>query len=623
MEGVQQKYGAHLPSFHDLYAWSISNPELFWHEMWHFAGIQAEHPYTKVLSGTKMPDCSWFEGATLNFAKNLLRHKDDKVALIFRGEDRIRRSVSYRELIREVSRVAQALREIGVAPGDRVVGYMPNMPESIIAMLAATSCGATWASCSPDFGVQGVLDRFGQISPTVLFAAPNYLYKGASIDVSRKLTEIVKNLPSVRRTILVPYTGEPPIALPPNSIWMADLPPGPPEPTYESLPARHPIYLMFSSGTTGIPKCIIHTAAGVLIEHLKEHLLHVNLHPGEVFFYQTTCGWMMWNWLVSGLATGATLLLYDGFPLLNGGRHIFNIIEEEKVSVFGTSAKFLGLIEKDGLIPGTMHRYASLRTILSTGSVLPSSSFDYVYQSIKPDVQLSSISGGTDIVGCFALGAPTLPVLRGELQTRSLGLKVEVFDPNDNSITGAHGELVCTAPFPSMPLGLWNDADGSKFKATYFHGKPGVWHHGDYVEITPQNGMIFYGRSDAVLNPGGVRIGTAEIYRIVENFPEIIESIAVGKVDGADEQIVLFVRMQEGTELTDSLKEKLSTALRAKASPFHVPKTIVAAPDLPRTHNGKLAELVVKAAINGLPVKNSTALANPEIIEWFRAWAQA
>ena len=630
MRYVREHYGVDVDNYPALYEWSVTDPEQFWHALWPFCGVIAATQGDIVLADRgKMPGARWFPGARLNFAENLLRRRDQADALVFWGEDRIKSRVSYAELYAEVSRLAQALRAAGVKSGDRVAGYLPNIPGAVIAMLAAASIGAIWSSCSPDFGVQGVLDRFGQIGPKILFAADGYFYNGRTINVIDRLRDISANLPSLEKLIVVPYTSrDPDIGGIPNSANVHDFmaPYSPRGIAFERLPFDHPLYIMYSSGTTGAPKCIVHGAGGTLLQHLKEHVLHTDVKPGDRLFYFTTCGWMMWNWLVSGLAARATLLLYDGSPFAAGGKILFDYADAERMTVFGTSAKYIDAAAKLGLEPRRTHKLAALRTMLSTGSPLVPESFDYVYQNVKSDLQLSSISGGTDIVSCFALGSPLLPVWRGELQCRGLGLKVEVFNDEGQPVLAEKGELVCTAPFPSMPLGFWNDPDGAKYHAAYFERFPGAWCHGDYVELTVHNGLVIYGRSDAVLNPGGVRIGTAEIYRQVERLDEVVESIVIGQHwppgEMSDVRIVLFVRLREGLKLDQALSDKIRKQVRDNATPRHVPAIIAQVADIPRTKSGKIVELAVRDVVHGRPVKNLEALANPEALDLYKELAE-
>lgn len=603
-----------------LYEWSIREPAQFWGAVWRFCGVRASVPPSVVLThGEQMLGARWFEGAELNFAENLLRYSDDRPACIFWGENQVRRVVSYRELHSLTARIAGSLKGVGVGVGDRVAGIVANTPETIAAMLATTSLGAIWSSCSPDFGVSGIVDRFGQIEPKVLFTCDGYFHKDRRFDVLEKAAEVRRAIPSIERIIVLPLLdpNQCSTGLPDDTIMLSEIRAAE-RLAFTQLPFDHPVYIMFSSGTTGKPKCMVHGAGGTLIEHLKEHILHTDLTRDDILFYQTTCGWMMWNWLVSGLAVGATLALFDGAPFARDGRIIFDLVAAEKVTVFGTNAKFLAAVEKEGLKPRESHDLSAVRTILSTGSPLLPESFDYVYRDVAPHACLSSIAGGTDIIGCFVLGSPLLPVYRGEIQTRSLGLKVEVFDENGRSVVGEKGELVCTAPFPSMPVSFWNDPDGSRYRKAYFERFPGVWHHGDYVELTPRGGMVMFGRSDAVLNPGGIRIGTAEIYNQIEKLPEVAESLVVGQEWANDVRIVLFVRLQAGIELTDSLRDKIRATIRTNTTAFHVPKKIIAVSDIPRTRSGKIVELAVREVVHGRPVKNIEALANPEALELFR-----
>jgi len=609
-----------------FYRWSVEHPEQFWPSLWRFAGVRTSHQGSKVLlHGDRMPGAKWFSDAKLNFAENLLRRRDDSHAIIFWGEDKLRRSISHAQLYDEVSRMAQALRGIGVKAGDRVGGYLPNMPEAVIAMLASSSIGAIWSSCSPDFGVQGVLDRFGQIEPVVLFAADGYHYNGRTIDTLEKLSEISARLPSIKKVVAVPYVSEhPDVSSVPGAVLWNDFAAGfaPREIRFAQLPFNHPLYILYSSGTTGAPKCIVHGAGGTLLQHLKEHLLHVDIHPGDRLFYFTTLGWMMWNWLASGLASGATLILYDGSPALRGSNILFDVAQAEGITHFGTSAKFIDSINKIGLSPRATHDLSRLRIITATGSPLAPEGFDYVYREVKKDVCLSSMSGGTDLIACFVNGIPILPVWRGEIQCRALAMAVEVFDERGRPVRGEKGELVCTRPFPSMPIGFWNDPDGTKFHAAYFGKFPNVWTHGDWCEITEHDGIIIYGRSDATLNPGGVRIGTAEIYRQVEQLDEVVESLVIGQTwpPGAigDTRVVLFVRLCDGRKLDQALADKIRQRIRDNTTPRHVPAKIVQVDDIPRTRSNKIVELAVRNIVHGEPVKNIEALANPEALEYFR-----
>ena len=622
---VKAEYAPEVSDYPSLYRWSIQRPEEFWPAVWRFCGVKSSRSWESVLvEGHRMLGARWFMGSRLNFAENLLHRRDDEPALIFMTENGAHRSLSFKELYTEVARLAQALRAAGVVAGDRVVGYLSNLPETVIAMLATTSLGALWSACSPDFGVNAVVERFGQIRPKVMFAVDGYFYNGKTIDCLPRIREILNRLPEVKRVVLVPCLTEPDIRGLPNGVlyraFLGQENVG--EIKFVQLPFDFPVYILYSSGTTGPPKCIVHGAGGTLLQHLKELTLHTDLKTSDRLFYYTTCGWMMWNWLVSGLAVGATVLLYDGSPFYPGPDALFRFAEVEGMTVFGASAKYYAAIEKAGLKPGRNHDLSRLRTVLSTGSPLAPESFDYVYRAVKADVQISSISGGTDLISCFALGNPILPVYRGELQCRGLGMKVEVFNDEGTSVVGEKGELVCTAPFPSMPEFFWNDPDGMKYRRAYFEKYPGVWAHGDYAEITEHGGMIIYGRSDAVLNPGGVRIGTAEIYRVVERVPEVLESIAVGQDWKDDVRIVLFVKLRDNLTLDESLIQTIKAKLRADLSPRHVPAKILQVHDIPRTVSGKLVELAVRNVIHNRPIKNIEALANPEALEYFRNRAE-
>ena len=605
-----------------LYRFSIEQPEAFWSAVWEFGEVRASVRGERVTAGwPAMPGTRWFPDARLNFAENLLRRHDDATAIEFATEGGLRRRLSWAELTDQVARVAHGLRESGVGQGDRVAGYLPNVPETVIAMLAAASIGAIWSSCSPDFGVQGVLDRFGQIRPRVLFAAAAYRYNGKTHDCTARLAELLPQLPSVEQLVLVPHVAETvdyaalgPKAVPWDEFAMAE----PPALEFAQLAFDHPLYILYSSGTTGVPKCIVHGAGGTLLQHLKELLLHTDLRRNDRFFYFTTCGWMMWNWLASGLAVGATLVLYDGSPFHPDGSRLWDLADELDIAIFGTSAKWLAACDKAGVRPRQTHRLEKLRAILSTGSPLLPESFDYVYRDVKVDVQLSSISGGTDIVSCFALGNPLLPVYHGELQCRGLGMKVEIRNDDGEVVEDQTGELTCSQPFPSMPVMFWEDVDGSRYHAAYFDKFAGIWSQGDYARLTPRGGVVIYGRSDATLNPGGVRIGTAEIYRQVERLDEVLESLCVGQDWDGDIRVVLFVVLRDGIGLDPTLIERIRSTIRANTTPRHVPARVIAVPELPRTVSGKITELAVRDVIHGRSVKNTSALANPEALDYFR-----
>lgn len=617
---------AELKDYGSLYQWSIDNPEQFWVSVWNYAKVIGDRGTTVLVDGDRMLDARWFPEAKLNFAENLLRRHDDGDALVFWGEDRIKRRISHAQLYEKVSRTAKALKALGVVTGDRVAGYMPNIPETVVAMLAVTSIGAVWSSCSPDFGARSALDRFAQIEPKVLFTANGYFYNGKTHDSLAQISEITTQLPSVQRVLVVPYTEENPSLpeeLTKGILWADFIAPfeaG--EINFTRVPFNHPLYIMFSSGTTGVPKCIVHSVGGTLLQHLKEHLLHLDIKPNERLFYFTTCSWMMWNWFVTGLGAGATLMLYDGSPFYCSGSILFDYAQAEGINVFGTSAKYIDTAQKQGLQPAKTHELQALRTILSTGSPLLPENFDYVYSAIKPDVCLSSISGGTDILSCFALGNPVLPVWRGELQCRGLGLAVDVFDDSGQSIQQEKGELVCTKPFPSMPIGFWNDPDGTQYHATYFDRFDNVWCQGDYAELTAHDGLIIHGRSDAVLNPGGVRIGTAEIYRQIAQLDEVIESVVIGQDWEGDVRVVLFVILRAGLVMDDVLIEKIRQNIRANTTPRHVPAKIIQVSDIPRTRSGKLVEVAVRQAVHGDEVKNMGELVNPEALKCYRDLAE-
>ena len=618
---VEDDWNINLPDYTALYDFSISEIEKFWVSLKDYTCVIAETWGETVCENPgQMPGARFFPDGRLSFAENLLSRRDNGEALVFWGEDKVRRRLSYGDLYDQVSLTAQALRQLGLEKGDRVGGYLPNMPEAIIAMLAATSLGAIWSSCSPDFGVQGVLDRFGQIEPKVVFCADGYHYNGKTHDSLAKLGEILASLPSVERTVIIPYTREAP-ALEglPNTVMLADFtaPFTPAEIAFERFDFNHPLYIMYSSGTTGAPKCIVHGAGGTLLQHLKEHQLHCDIKPGDRLFFFTTCGWMMWNWLVTALASQATLMLYDGSPFYPDGNVLFDYADAEKITHFGTSAKFIDAIIKAGLEPKKSHSLDSVRLLASTGSPLAPDAFSWVYDNIKTDVQLASIAGGTDLMACFVLGNPNGAVWKGEIQARALGMAVEVFDDDGNPVRGEKGELVCTRPFPTMPIGFYKDHDGSRYHAAYFEKYPNIWTHGDYIELTEHDGVIIYGRSDATLNPGGVRIGTAEIYRQVEKLSDVLESIVIGQQWDNDTRVVLFVVLRNDLKLDDTLIQKIKTEIRDRCTPRHVPAKVIQVADIPRTKSGKITELAVRDIVHGRPVKNKEALANPEALELF------
>jgi acetoacetyl-CoA synthetase len=633
---ARREWGADAHDIRSLYDWSVAAPERFWPAVWRFCGVVGTAPWETVgigLDRMAPPDARlgprWFPGARLNFAENLLRHRDERPALISWSESGRREDgrgeLSYAGLYAATARAAAALRADGVRAGDRVAAFMPNLPETVIAMLATASIGAIWSSCSPDFGVRGVVDRFGQIAPRVFFCADGYRYGGADCDTRERIAGIVAALPSLERVVLVPnLRADAKLAGRGAVRWDDWLTPhaGVSGIAFERLPFDHPLYILYSSGTTGLPKCMVHGAGGTLLQHQKEHVLHVDLRRDDRLFYFTTCGWMMWNWLVSALAVGATLVLYDGSPFAPEADVLWAMAERERVSVFGTSARYLALAQKQGLAPAATHDLSPLRTILSTGSPLSAHSYEYVYERIKRDLHLCNISGGTELISCFAIGNPTEPVWRGELQGRGLGMAVAVWSAEGTPVSGpgTAGELVCTRPFPSMPVAFWNDPDGTKYRAAYFQHFPGVWRHGDWTEFTAHGGLIIHGRSDATLNPGGVRIGTAEIYRQLDDVPEVLESLAIGQrtPGGDDERIVLFVRLGEGLVLDEGLRERIQRRIRGGASPRHVPQRIVQVADIPRTISGKISELAVRAVVHGLPVENREALANPGALDLFR-----
>jgi acetoacetyl-CoA synthetase len=620
MQYVNARYGMSLANYGELYDWSIEESPVFWETLWAFSEVIHSRSYDQVVDDiNKMPGARWFEGARLNFAENLLQYRDDHIALSFKGETRPTVSITYNELYQQVARLAQSMRDMGIQPGDRVAGFMPNMIETVVAMLAATSVGAIWSSCSPDFGIKGVLDRFGQIEPRVLFTADGYFYNGKEFDSLDRILEIIKDLPSIEKIVVVPYKDtEPDITNMAKFVLFDDFLASEAEDLiFEQLPANHPLYILYSSGTTGVPKCIVHGAVGTLLQHIKELKLHSDAKREDTIFYFTTCGWMMWNWLVSSLALGARVFLYDGSPFYPDPGAMWQMSQDEKITIFGTSAKYLAALEKAGVKPKQSYDLTSLKAILSTGSPLSAESFEFVYRDIKNDLCLSSISGGTDIISCFALGNPMGPVYASELQCRGLGMKVEAYDEQGNPVTGHKGELVCTLSAPSMPIYFWNDPDNSNYSEAYFDVYPGVWLHGDYIEITEHGGVIIYGRSDATLNPGGVRIGTAEIYRQVESIPEIVDSLVVGQDWDDDVRIVLFVKLREDVKLDDQLVDRIKTTIRKNCTPRHVPAKCIEVADIPYTISGKKVELAVQNVVHGREVKNRDALANPEALECY------
>ena len=618
---VNSRFNIDLKNYFDLYEWSISNISDFWKAVWGFMAIEFSGDYTQVVDDdSKMPGAQWFNGVKMNFAENLLRIRSEKPAIHFKGEGQAVRTLSYNELFDEVEKLASALRKIGIQQGDRVVGFMPNMPETIIAMLATASIGAIWSSSSPDFGIKGVLDRFTQIEPKVLFAANGYYYNGKKFDSLEKLNSILDQLPSVDCVVVTPYTeSNPDISSVKNGILWDKFTDSNPSPLqFEQLPFQHPLYIMYSSGTTGLPKSIVHGSGGTLIQHLKELRLHSNIYQDDTIFYFTTCGWMMWNWLVSNLAIGAAIVLYDGSPFQPNSNAMWDMVDELRITHFGTSAKYIDACRQKGLNPIKTHSLESMRTIFSTGSPLVEESFDYVYNYIKKEIQLASISGGTDIISCFVGGNPTLPVYRGELQSITLGMDVAAYNSEGNPIQNEKGELVCRKAFPSMPIHFWNDPNGEKYHQAYFDVLPGIWYHGDYIEINDHGGVQIFGRSDATLNPGGVRIGTAEIYRVVDTFDEVEDSLVVGQKWKGDERVILFIKLNKKCIFTKNLTKQIKQSIRNNCSPRHVPAIVLETKDIPYTINGKKVEIAVKKIIHGHTVANKDALANPESLDLYQ-----
>ena len=619
---VNKKQGKKFRTYWDLYQWSIENIPDFWARMWEFADIKASRPYDRVVDDLKVfPGTKWFPGARLNFAENLLRYRDDRLAFIFKGETQKSTRMTYAELYTSVARLAKSLRDIGLQPGDRVAAYMPNLIETAVAMLATTSIGAVWSSCATDIGPQAALDRLGQIEPKVLFTVNGYYYKGKMFSSVPNAAEIAKEIPSLKKVVVVSYTDESPdLSRIPNAVLYADFLSQEKHPSipFEQVPFDHPVYIMFSSGTTGKPKCMVQGVGGILINHLKELIVHTDLRREDRIFYITTCSWMMWNWLLSSLGVGATVVLYDGNPNYPDDGAMWKLIQDEKVTIFGTSASYINFLKGQGLKPGKMVNLSSLREISQTGSPLSAEGFEYVYQEIKKDLHFNSIAGGTDINGCFAIGNPISPVYAGELQGPGLAMKVKAYDEKGKSIYSEQGELVCEAPAPSMPLHFWNDPDGQKYQSAYFEFFPNVWRHGDYIVFHQDTkGITFYGRSDAVLKPSGVRIGTSEIYNVLDGLEEVADGLVIGQNWKGDQRVILFVQLRQGISLNKELEDKIKKALRDKASPRHVPAFILQVPEIPYTLNMKKVESSVTNIVNGRPVTNRDALKNPECLDYY------